>query len=82
MQRSALRVSKTPTTLVAPTDGHSAWAYASDGRKYENTTGDVNGSGSSCESRRIRAVRKDGVCLEARDGDNARALQPWKRGRA
>jgi hypothetical protein len=69
-------------------DGHSAWAYASYGKKFENTTGDVNGSGNSCASRRISAtpgrtvyVR---VCLTDRDnGANVTAYcSAWKRGRA
>jgi hypothetical protein len=68
-------------------DGHSAWAYASYGKTYENTTGDVNGSRNSCESRRISAapgrtvyVR---VCLADRDGDNVlKHCSAWKRGRA
>jgi hypothetical protein len=68
-------------------DGHSAWAYASYGKKYENTTGDVNGSGNSCESRRISATKGRTVyvrvCLADRDGDNVlKHCSAWKKGRA
>ena len=68
-------------------DGHSAWAYASYGKKYENTTGDVNGSGNSCESRRISATQGRTVyvrvCLADRDGDNVlKHCSAWKKGRA
>jgi hypothetical protein len=68
-------------------DVHSAWAYASYGKKFENTTGDVSGSGNSCESRRIQATSGRTVyvrvCLADRDGDNVlKHCSPWKRGRA
>jgi hypothetical protein len=70
-------------------DGHSAWAYVSYGKKYENSVGAVRGEGS-CKTRPV--IASEGrtiyvrVCLRDRDtehrGPDYKFCSPWKRGRA
>jgi hypothetical protein len=70
-------------------DGHSAWAYVSYGKKYENSVG-ATGKAGSCKSRTVVAAEGRTiyvrVCLRDRDaerfGPDNKFCSRWKRGTA
>jgi hypothetical protein len=55
-------------------DGHSAWAYVSYTKSFQNRLGDTNGAGNGCAVRHIKATNGRTVyvkvCLRNRDKES------------